>query len=82
MSKYSNRSTKQLLNLLQNRGYSQRNGDLYDIQNSERVLINFDRPSLISLLETYDGMYAQTIKTHDRFYGRYNFHRIKHGAFI
>ena len=92
MSKYIKRSTKQVLSLLQNRGYYARNGDLYDIPNDrKRVLTNFDRSSLISFLEQYDAIYAQTIKTNRRFslYGvnptrgpyfnlGYNFTRIKH----
>lgn len=93
MSKYSNRSTKQLINLLQNRGYYNRNGGLYDIcvrvtpTQKKRVLTNFDRKTLISFLDQYDSIYSQTIKTPRRynlsnsrtFSLGYNFYRIKHG---
>ena len=82
MTKYNNRSTNQLLSLLQNKGYYARNGDLYDIPNDrKRVLTNFDRPTLISFLEQYNSIYAQTIKTNSFNLG-YNFTRIKHGESI
>ena len=87
MSKYSNYSTKQLLTILENRGFKHRNGDLYDDEVIEmwvdnRVITNYNRSDLISYLDEYDAIYVHTIKTYNRFYNVYNFHRIKHGESI
>ena len=68
MSKYSNYSTKQLLTILENLGFSHRNGNLYDDE-----VIN-----IISYLDENDTVYVHTIKTYNRFYDVYSFLRIRH----